>query len=65
VPMSELVADLGDAGAEVLRAERLGLMPDFVPRQLLSAAAAAERMVEATPGLRRFCAHNVVLAIKR
>ncbi len=64
VPLPELVAGLGDAGAEVLRAERLGLMPDFVPRRLLGPAAAVERMVEATPGLRRFCAHNVVLAIK-
>jgi SAM-dependent methyltransferase len=64
VPLPELVAGLGDAGADVLRAERLGLIPDFVPRRLLGAAAAAERIVEATPGLRRFCAHNVVLAIK-
>src|SRR5215208_3585195 len=44
--------------------ERLGLMPEFVPRCLLDPAATVERMVEATPGLRRFCAHNVVLAIK-
>ena len=64
VPMPELVKNLGDAGAEVLRAERLGFMPDFVPRRLLGAAATVERLVEATPGLRRFCAHNVVLAIK-
>jgi ubiquinone/menaquinone biosynthesis C-methylase UbiE len=64
VPMPELVANLGNAGAKVLRAERLGLMPDFVPRRLLGAAAAVEHMVEATPGLRRFCAHNVVLAVK-
>lgn len=64
VPLPELVAGLSDAGADVLRAERLGLMPDFVPRRLLGAAAAVERIVEATPGLRRFCAHNVVLAIK-
>jgi hypothetical protein len=62
--MPELVANLGNAGAKVLRAERLGLMPDFVPRRLLGAAAAVEHMVEATPGLRRFCAHNVVLAVK-
>ena len=64
VPMPELVADLSVAGADVLRAERLGLVPDFVPRRLLGAATAVERIVEATPGLRRFCAHNVVLAIK-
>jgi ubiquinone/menaquinone biosynthesis C-methylase UbiE len=64
VPLSELVASLRDAGATIERSERLGLMPDFVPRWLLGPAAAVERAVEATPGLRRFCAHNVVLAIK-
>ena len=65
VPLSELVADLHDAGADMVRTERLGLMPEFVPRWLLGPAAALERAVEATPGLRRFCAHNVVLAIKK
>jgi SAM-dependent methyltransferase len=64
VPMPELIAGLSDAGADVVRAERLGLIPEFVPRRLLGAAAAVERAVEATPGLRRFCAHNVVMAIK-
>jgi SAM-dependent methyltransferase len=64
VPLPELVAGLREAGADTVRAERLGFMPDFVPRWLLGPAAAAERAVEATPGLRRFCAHNVVLAIK-
>ncbi len=48
----------------MVRAERLGLVPDFVPLRLLGAAAALERVVEATPGLRRVCAHNVVLATK-
>jgi SAM-dependent methyltransferase len=64
VPLPELVAGLTDAGAAIVRGERLGLMPEFVPRWLLGPAAAVERAVEATPGLRRFCAHNVVLAIK-
>jgi SAM-dependent methyltransferase len=64
VPLPELVAGLRDAGADIVRTERLGLMPDFVPRWLLAPAAGVERAVEATPGLRRFCAHNVVLAIK-
>ena len=64
VPMPELRAGLEDAGAGVVRAERLGLVPDFVPRRLLGAAAAVERVVEATPGLRCVCAHNVVLATK-
>ena len=64
VPLPELVAGLREAGADTVRTERLGLMPDFVPRWLLGPAAAVERAAEATPGLRRFCAHNVVLAIK-
>jgi SAM-dependent methyltransferase len=64
VPLPELVAGLQDAGADIVRTERLGLMPEFVPRCLVDPAAAVECMVEATPGLRRFCAHNVVLAIK-
>ena len=59
-----MIAGLKDAGAVIVRSERLGLMPEFVPRWLLGPAAAVERAVEATPGLRCFCAHNVVLAIK-
>jgi SAM-dependent methyltransferase len=64
VPLPELIAGLQDAGAGIVRTDRLGLMPEFVPRWLLNQAAAVERAVETTPGLRRFCAHNVVLAIK-
>jgi SAM-dependent methyltransferase len=64
VPLPELVAGLREAGADILCTERLGLMPEFVPRWLLGPAAAIERAVEATPGLRCLCAHNVVLAIK-
>jgi SAM-dependent methyltransferase len=64
VPLQELVAGLEDAGADVVRAERLGLMPEFVPRRLLGPAAVAERAVESIPGLRCLCAHNVVLAVK-
>ncbi|MBA3450863.1 MAG: methyltransferase domain-containing protein [Chloroflexia bacterium] len=65
VPMAELVAGLERAGVEMVRTERLGLMPEFVPRSLLGVAARVERAVEATPVLRRLCAHNVVLARKR
>src|SRR5215203_217776 len=64
VPLRELVAGLREAGADIVRTERLGLMPEFVPRRLLGPAAVVERTVEAAPGLRCFCAHNVVLAIK-
>jgi SAM-dependent methyltransferase len=62
--MEELLAGLTAAGATILRAERLGLMPEFVPHALLPLAALLERGVEATPGLRSYCAHNVVVATK-
>lgn len=64
-PIAELISGLRGAGAAIVRAERLGLVPEFVPRRLLGIATRIERGVEATPGLRRFCAHNVVLAVKR
>jgi SAM-dependent methyltransferase len=65
IPMAELIAGLTTAGADIVRAERMGLIPEFLPRRLLGLAARLERGVEAAPGLRRLCAHNVVLAVKR
>jgi len=64
VPMDEILEDLRAAGATVLRADRRGLMPEFVPPSLLGVAARIERLVEATPGIRAFCSHDVVLARK-
>ena len=64
IPEAEIVEGLTAAGARPVRVAQLGLMPDCVPRSLLGMAAAVERGVEAIPGLRRFCAHNVVLAVK-
>jgi ubiquinone/menaquinone biosynthesis C-methylase UbiE len=64
IPEGEIVAGLAAGGARVVRTAQLGLVPDFAPRALLGVAAAAERAVEAIPGLRRLCAHNVVLAVK-
>ncbi|MCA9877159.1 MAG: class I SAM-dependent methyltransferase [Thermomicrobiales bacterium] len=63
-PMEELLVGLMAAGASIERAERLGMMPEFMPRALLPVAALLERAIEATPGLRSYCAHNVVLARK-
>jgi SAM-dependent methyltransferase len=65
IPEAELVDGLRAAGAEIAASAQLGLVPDFVPPAVLGAAAAVERAAEHTPGLRRLCAHNVVLAIKR
>lgn len=64
IPEAEIVGGLAAAGARSVRSAQLGLVPDFAPRPLLPLAAALERAVEATPGLRRLCAHNVVLAEK-
>lgn len=58
----EIVRGLEEAGAEILLAERLGLVADLTPPALMGAAAGVERLIERTPGLRALCAHNVVLA---
>jgi SAM-dependent methyltransferase len=60
----ELIGGLRDAGAEVVFSVQLGMVPDFTPRAMLGAAAAAERAIERTPLVRRLCAHNVILAAK-
>lgn len=65
IPEAEILRGLADGGADVLRSDQLGLVPDFVPRGMLGAAVAAERLVEGVPGARRLCAHNVVLAMRR
>ena len=64
IPEHEILAGLAAGGARLVHSAQLGLVPDFAPRALLGVAAAAERVVEAIPGLRRLCAHNVVLAVK-
>jgi hypothetical protein len=61
---SEMLAGLRAGGAEIVSAEPLGLVPDFVPPRALGAAAALERVAERTPLARRLCAHNVILATK-
>jgi SAM-dependent methyltransferase len=62
VPEREVVEGLQAGGAEVLLTRQLGLVADFTPPALIGAAAGLERLVERTPGVRRACAHNVVLA---
>lgn len=62
VPEEEIVSGLEAAGARLVSSSQLGLVPDFAPRSLVGAFAALERVVEAIPGVRRFCAHNVVVA---
>jgi SAM-dependent methyltransferase len=64
IPTDEIVAGLTAGGARPISSQQLGLVPDFTPRRLLGATQAAERLIEVTPGVRRLCAHNVVLAVK-
>jgi ubiquinone/menaquinone biosynthesis C-methylase UbiE len=64
VPQEEIVADLAAAGVADVRARRSGLVPDFTPPALLSLATVVEAIVERTPGLNIFCAHNVVIGQK-
>jgi hypothetical protein len=40
-------------------------MPDFTPAFLTGSVAGLERFVEQTPGINRFCAHNVILVQKQ
>jgi hypothetical protein len=64
IPEEEIHSGLALGGATVVNTAQLGLVPDFAPAALLGAAARLERAAEATPGVRRLCAHNVVLAVK-
>jgi SAM-dependent methyltransferase len=64
IPQEEIMGGLNGAGARVLSIQQLGLVPDFVPPWALRPTAAVERLAERTPGLRRFAAHNVIVATK-
>ena len=64
IPEQEVLAGLLAGGARPISSDQLGFVPDFAPPSLLGAARAGERIVERTPGLRRLCAHNVVLATR-
>jgi SAM-dependent methyltransferase len=64
VPLGELNRDVDAAGLRAYRIARSGLMPDFMPRALMPLARLLERIVEVTPGLNVFAAHNVVVAQK-
>lgn len=64
VPQEEIAGDLAAAGVRDVMARRSGLVPDFTPPVLLGAARVIEALVERTPGLNLFCAHNVVVGRK-
>jgi ubiquinone/menaquinone biosynthesis C-methylase UbiE len=64
VPEREILDGLTAAGVRTVHSTSLGLVPDFVPPAALGMAAALERAVERVPVLRRYAAHNVVLATR-
>jgi ubiquinone/menaquinone biosynthesis C-methylase UbiE len=62
IPERELLEGLRAAGGRILLSRQLSLVPDFTPPGALRVAATVERAVESTPVLRRFAAHNVIVA---
>ena len=64
IPEAEIISDLRAAGGQILLSSQLGAVPDFTPPRAIRLAAALEGAFERTPGLKRFAAHNVVVATK-
>ncbi len=64
VPLKELLNDLRLDGVASVEARRSGFVPDFAPPKLLWLFQTIEWVVERMPGLRCWCAHNVVVATK-
>jgi SAM-dependent methyltransferase len=62
IPERELIDGLRGAGARIVMHTQLGLVPDFTPPAALGMAAGIERAVERVAALRRFTAHNVIVA---
>ncbi|MGB0120791.1 MAG: class I SAM-dependent methyltransferase [Solirubrobacterales bacterium] len=65
IPEVEIVSGLVQGGAALVSTDQLGFVPDFVPPSLLGLTQRLESTVERTPGLRRLCAHNVIVARRR
>jgi SAM-dependent methyltransferase len=64
VSMSELTTACRSAGLRVRSRRRAGLVPDFMPAQLMPVWTRVERFTESAPVLSLLCAHNVVIAQK-
>lgn len=64
IPEAEIISGLRAAGGQIVLSEQLGAVPDFTPARAMRLAAALERTFEGTPGLRRFAAHNAIVATK-
>ena len=64
VSVWEILDAARQAGLKPVSAARTGLVPDFMPRALMPIWTRVERLVEASPVLSLFAAHNVVVAQK-
>lgn len=64
IPAREILDGLEAGGASPVAVQTLGFMPDFTPTFLTGAVAGIERLAERTPLLKRYAAHNVILARK-
>jgi SAM-dependent methyltransferase len=64
VPLGELLHDVRESGLAIHKVFRSGFTPDFLPHALSKPWNVVERLVEVTPGLNVFAAHNVVVARK-
>ena len=64
VSVWELLEATRQAGLKPVSAARTGLVPDFMPQALMPIWTRVERIVEASPVLSLFAAHNVVVAQK-
>lgn len=64
VSLAELTAACRSAGLRVRSRKRVGLVPDFMPAQLMPVWTRVEHMTESVPLFNLLCAHNVVIAQK-
>lgn len=64
IPAGEIETSLREAGVRETATAQSGFVPDFVPRLLMPLARLVETVAEHTPLLRRFAAHNVIVAVK-
>lgn len=62
VPAGEIQRAVWAGGASHVEVVRCGWVPDFVPRWALGAFQRLEAALEATPVVKQFAAHNVVVA---
>lgn len=65
VPLKEILEVLSELPVSSVRTIRSGWVPEFVPRALMAFVRNAEFVLEATPIIRAFSAHNNVVAVRK